>query len=340
MAAKTKIQHFRGTAARWTEINPVLAAGELGLETDTNKIKFGDGTSTWSALSYAGGSSSVTTLDSLTDVTAPSPATDDILKWNGTAWVNATPAATSSLPTQTGNAGELLVTNGTDASWSNTVQANAAATPALVVKGAASQSTSLQEWQDSTGTVKSKISSSGSIYAGSTIITSNGNMYIRPTVSATPLTVRDTGSGFIQEWKDSSEVATLASISSAGLLTAIPATPADTNSADNVGYVGMPQVSTATGITLSASHAGKHIYTTATGQTHTIPANASVPLEIGTTIVFINPASVTTSIAITTDTLLLAGTGTTGTRTLAPYGMATAVKITATSWLISGNGLS
>ena len=51
-------------------------------------------------------------------------------------------------------------------------------------------------------------------------------------------------------------------------------------------------------------------------------------------------AAVTTSIAITTDTLILAGTGTTGTRTLAPYGMATLLKLTATSWTISGNGLT
>jgi hypothetical protein len=46
------------------------------------------------------------------------------------------------------------------------------------------------------------------------------------------------------------------------------------------------------------------------------------------------------TIAITSDTLLLAGAGTTGSRTLAPFGMATAVKITSTSWIISGNGLT
>jgi hypothetical protein len=46
------------------------------------------------------------------------------------------------------------------------------------------------------------------------------------------------------------------------------------------------------------------------------------------------------TIAINTDTLLLAGVGTTGSRTLAPFGMATAVKITSTSWMISGSGLT
>lgn len=131
--------------------------------------------------------------------------------------------------------------------------------------------------------------------------------------------------------------------SSATLLTSTSTTvptAANATSASQFGFMGLPQVSTATGLSLTAAHAGKHIYTTATGQTHTIPANGSVPLEIGTTIVFINPAAVSTSIAITTDTMYLAGTGTTGTRTLAAYGMATAVKITSTSWMISGNGLS
>lgn len=48
------IQHKRGTAADWSAVNPILAAGELGLETDTLKIKFGNGVTNWNNLSYAG----------------------------------------------------------------------------------------------------------------------------------------------------------------------------------------------------------------------------------------------------------------------------------------------
>ena len=48
-----RIQVRRGTAAQWTSANPVLEAGEMGLESDTKYIKFGDGTSTWTALGYA-----------------------------------------------------------------------------------------------------------------------------------------------------------------------------------------------------------------------------------------------------------------------------------------------
>lgn len=49
----TRIQLRRGTAAEWTTANPILAHGEPGLETDTNKIKYGDGLSSWSALPYS-----------------------------------------------------------------------------------------------------------------------------------------------------------------------------------------------------------------------------------------------------------------------------------------------
>jgi hypothetical protein len=48
-----RIQVRRGLASEWTAANPVLAAGEMGVETDTNKFKFGNGTDTWTALSYA-----------------------------------------------------------------------------------------------------------------------------------------------------------------------------------------------------------------------------------------------------------------------------------------------
>ncbi len=48
----TRMQQRRGTAQQWTDANPVLAAGEIGFETDTNQFKIGDGVNLWSALSY------------------------------------------------------------------------------------------------------------------------------------------------------------------------------------------------------------------------------------------------------------------------------------------------
>ena len=46
------MQQRRGTATQWTSANPILAAGEIGFETDTGKFKIGNGSSTWSSLSY------------------------------------------------------------------------------------------------------------------------------------------------------------------------------------------------------------------------------------------------------------------------------------------------
>jgi len=113
-----------------------------------------------------------------------------------------------------------------------------------------------------------------------------------------------------------------------------------TTAARGIGYMGLPQNSTTTGsYTIVAGDAGEHIYASAT-RTVTIPANGSVAFPVGTTLTFIAGAGATMTIAITTDTMYLAGSGTTGSRTLAAHGIATAVKTTATTWLISGNGLT
>jgi hypothetical protein len=53
----SKIQIRRDTAANWTSTNPVLSQGEPGLETDTNKVKYGDGSTAWTLLDYASGGS-------------------------------------------------------------------------------------------------------------------------------------------------------------------------------------------------------------------------------------------------------------------------------------------
>jgi len=59
----------RGTAAQWTAQNPVLAEGEVGLETDTRKFKAGDGTTAWTGLQYYGGSGGgASTFITLSDV--------------------------------------------------------------------------------------------------------------------------------------------------------------------------------------------------------------------------------------------------------------------------------
>jgi formylmethanofuran dehydrogenase subunit D len=53
MPAETIIQIRRGLASTWTSLNPVLEAGEFGLETDTKKVKIGDGSTFWQDLKYS-----------------------------------------------------------------------------------------------------------------------------------------------------------------------------------------------------------------------------------------------------------------------------------------------
>lgn len=64
MPADIVIKLRGGTAAEWTAANPVLAAREMGIETDTQRSKFGDGVTAWSSLSYTvGDSSGIGTID-------------------------------------------------------------------------------------------------------------------------------------------------------------------------------------------------------------------------------------------------------------------------------------
>jgi hypothetical protein len=57
-----RIQLRRGTASQWTSANPVLAVGEPGVETDTGKVKYGDGSTAWTSLPYGGGPSAVSSV--------------------------------------------------------------------------------------------------------------------------------------------------------------------------------------------------------------------------------------------------------------------------------------
>ena len=79
------IQIRRDTAANWTSANPILAQGELGAETDTSKIKIGDGSTAWSSLAYlidAGGYLTATSTNTLTNKTIR----DTVYALSGTAF--------------------------------------------------------------------------------------------------------------------------------------------------------------------------------------------------------------------------------------------------------------
>jgi hypothetical protein len=109
-----------------------------------------------------------------------------------------------------------------------------------------------------------------------------------------------------------------------------------------LGINGIQQNSKSAAYTTVLSDANKHIYHPSSdnnARTFTIDSNANVAYDIGTAITFVNEIN-TVTISITADTLTLAGSGSTGSRTLAANGIATALKVASTKWVISGTGLT
>jgi hypothetical protein len=109
MSVVTQIQIRRGTASQWTSANPTLAAGEWGFETDTKKGKIGDGTTAWNSLAYVLG---VGDIDGVTAGTGLSGGGT-----SGTVTVSLDTSSVYVVPSQSGQNGKYLKTNGATASW-------------------------------------------------------------------------------------------------------------------------------------------------------------------------------------------------------------------------------
>lgn len=390
MPAQTVIKLRRDTAADWTTTDPILAAGELGIETDTNRIKIGDGITEWTGLKYgpvgdelvirvknasnttaipparlvqfAGAAGDTVTaapavtngtvdfhnligvtaaeipadgfgdvvltgavtgiatnayaagtllyadpanagqltstapsapnfkepvaavvrsgagtsgiilvrlligssLNDIHDVQLGTPSSGQVLQYDGTKWVNATVDA---LPSQTGNAGELLVTDGTTASWSNTVTANSASSVGLTVKAAASQTERIQRWQSSAGSELAYIGPTGTIGTVGNLIAigvsgigNSGSTSHQLLVSATSstrigTTIRGAAAqtANLLELHDSASTV-LASVSSAGVVTAPSFVPSSSTAPTNGMYLSAANnVSFSTGSTRRAT---------------------------------------------------------------------------------------
>jgi hypothetical protein len=284
---------------------------------------------------------------------------------SGTTTVVASAAAgttTITLPATTGT----VVTTGDSATVTNTMLAGSIANAKLsntavslggqtLTLGAAATTTISGMTSVSSSTLTSTVATGTAPFTvTSTTLVTNLNADLLDGLSsnsansASTIVARDVAGSFAGNVITATTVTATTFNGSGSGLTNIPvanvtgtvANAAAASSAGSLGYVGMPQNSQSGAYTLVAGDAGKHIYYTVTGQTATIPANGTVAYQIGTTITFITAPSVSLSIAITTDTMRLANTATTGTRTLAANGIATAIKVTSTAWIISGNGLS
>jgi len=113
---------------------------------------------------------------------------------------------------------------------------------------------------------------------------------------------------------------------------------------DPVGYRNIPVNSQIVAYSLVLGDAGDMIFhpsTDANNRTYTIPSSTTVAFPLGTVLTFSNLATANpVTVAIITDTLYLAGTGATGSRTIGAYGIAQATKVALGIWLLTGTGVS
>lgn len=108
----------------------------------------------------------------------------------------------------------------------------------------------------------------------------------------------------------------------------------------NIGWRDCPQNSKTANYQLLISDRGKQVLMNGTSLTLTIPANGTVAFPLGTTIMVVNSNATSLTVAITTDTMTLANSTTTGSRTVAQNGLATLTKVGASNWLIAGTGVT
>lgn len=106
-----RIQFRRGSAADWATANPVLAAGELGYESDTGQIKIGTGSTAWNVLSY-GAVSEAYVNDAISNVVGLAPETLDTLNELANA-IGNDPSFITSIASDISNA--VTAHNGTTA---------------------------------------------------------------------------------------------------------------------------------------------------------------------------------------------------------------------------------
>jgi len=288
----------------------------LDENTDVTVAQGGTGLSTLTANNVILGNGTSTPL-----FVAPSTS-GNVLTSNGTTWSSTAPATSGTV-----TAVSVASTNGFAGSSSG------GATPALTL------STSI------TGVLKGNGTAISAATAGTDYVTPTG------TETLTNKTIAY-GSNTLTDVVGVTATQTLTNktLTSPVLTTPQLGTPSQgvlssctVDGTDAVGFRNIPINSNSAAYTTVLADSGKVIFhpsTDANARTFTIDSNANVPYPLGTAITFINMTSQVVTIAITSDTMYLSSAGTTGSRSLAQYGSATCIKMTSTTWLISGSGLT
>ena len=185
---------------------------------------------------------------------------------------------------------------------------------------------------------------------GGTVVTLNGVQTLtNKTINLSSNTLIATSAELASAVTDETGTGALVFANTPTLVTPVLGTPTSgqlsnctVDGTDAVGFRNTPINSQSAAYTAVLADAGKtilHPIADNNARTFTIPAESSVNYPIGTVISFVNLIN-TVTIAITTDTMYLANDGATGSRTLAAYGMASAMKVASTTWIISGSGLT
>ena len=150
-----QIQLRNDTAANWTSANPVLAVGEIGVETDTDQFKLGDGVTSWTSLGY-GGIQGPAGDDGITSVSSPlsydsetKVVSIDLSSYDTSTEVDSKIAAlVDSAPTTLDTLNELAAALGDDANFATTVTDALAGKASTSHTHAISDVTSLQTTLD------------------------------------------------------------------------------------------------------------------------------------------------------------------------------------------------
>ena len=335
-----QIQLRRGTAAAWTSANPTLAAGELVIETDTDKYKIGDGSTAWTSLGYSSLPSTAITTGGGTftgaiTINGASPIVLEGATSNDyettIAVTDPTADRTITIPNETGT---VVTTAGGTFTGAVTI-------PDLTVTG-----------------TTTTVSSTNTVVADSLFELNNGASSNTNDLGIV-MERGSTGDNAIIAWDESADKFTMGTTTATGASTGDLSITAGTLVADLEGdvtgdvtgnvsgtnatftgttttYVDVVQ-ETGTSHTFALSDAGKYIHCTTPSAncTITLPSDATMAFPIGTQMLFSSPhasnkvvfaAGSNAAVTSLDDNLSLKG----------PDGVAAVIKWTTNSWLLFG----